>query len=94
MKGDVDLNGNRTYGIQNTVNKMSAVYCEYVNNELKKKLDKNKDINMDGNKIISYRNPNDLNELVNKSYVDQKVSKASGSADLSPYFKKDGSNLD
>ena len=30
---------------------------------------------MGGNKIISYRNPNDLNELVNKSYVDQNLSK-------------------
>ena len=42
---------------------------------LKKKLDKNMDINMGGNKIISYRNPNDLNGLVNKSYVDQNLSK-------------------
>ena len=33
------------------------------------------DINMGGNKIISYRNPNDLNGLVNKSYVDQNLSK-------------------
>ena len=41
----------------------------------RKKLDKNKDINMGGNKIISYRNPNDLNELVNKSYVDQNFIK-------------------
>ena len=43
---------------------------------------------MGGNKIISYRNPNDLNELVNKSYVDQKVSQAGGSIDLTPYLKK------
>ena len=71
MKGDIDLKGNSIYGIQNTVNKTSGVNREYVNNELKKKLDKNKDINMGGNKIISYRNPNDLNELVNKSYVDE-----------------------
>ena len=52
----------------------------------RKQLDKNKDINMAGNKILSYRNPNDLNELVNKSYVDQKVSQASGSVDLSDYL--------
>ena len=45
---------------------------------------------MGGNKIISYRNPDDLNELVNKSYVDQKVSQSSGSVDLSDYLKKDG----
>ena len=44
---------------------------------------------MGGNKIVSYRKPNDLNELVNKSYVDQKVSQASGSVDLSDYLKKD-----
>ena len=43
---------------------------------------------MGGNKIVSYRNPNDLNELVNKSYVDQKVSQASSSVDLSPFLKK------
>ena len=70
---------------------MSVVNHEYVNNKLKKKLDKNKDINMGGNKIVSYRNPSDLNELVNKSYVDQKVSPASGSVDLSPYLKNNGS---
>ena len=46
---------------------------------------------MGGNKIISYKNPNDLNEPVNKSYVNQKVSQASGSVDLSDYFKKDSS---
>ena len=93
MKGDFDLNRNSTYGIQNTVNKTSAVNREYVNDELKRKLDKNKDINMGGNKIVSYRKPNDLNELVNKSYVDQKVSQTGGSVDLSPYFKHDGSML-
>ena len=91
MKGDIDLNGNSIYGIQNTVNKTSAVNREYVNNGLNKKLDKNKDVNMGGNKILSYKKPNDLNELVNKSYVDQKVSQASGSVDLSDYFKKDAS---
>ena len=48
---------------------------------------------MGGNKIIRYREPNDLNELVNKSYVDQKVSQAGGSVDLTPYLKKDGSVL-
>ena len=42
---------------------------------------------MGGNKIVSYRNPNDLNELVNKSYVDQKVSQASSSVDLPDYLK-------
>ena len=41
----------------------------------KKMLDKNKDINMAGNKILSYRNPKDLNELVNKSYVDSNLGK-------------------
>ena len=73
-----------------TVNKTSAVNREYLNNELNKELDKIKNINMGGNKIVSYRNPSDLNELVNKSYVDQKVSQARGSINLSPYFKKDG----
>ena len=53
MKRDIDLNVNSIYGIQNTVNKTSAVNCEYVNNELKKKIDKNRDINMAGNKILS-----------------------------------------
>ena len=91
MKGHIDLNGNSIYGVKNTVKKMSAVNREYVNNELNKKLDKNKDINMGVNKIVSYRNPNDLNELVNKSYVYQKVSQASGSVDLSDYFKIDSS---
>ena len=91
MKGDIDPNGNSIYGIQNTVNKTSAVNREYVNNELQKKLDKNKAINMGGNKIVSYRKPNDLNELVNKLYVDQKVSQAGGSVNLSPYLKKDRS---
>ena len=40
MKGDIDLNGNSIYGVKNTVNKTSAVNREYVNNELKKNLDK------------------------------------------------------
>ena len=44
---------------------------------------------MGGNKIVSYRKPNDVNELVNKSYVDQKVSQVSGSVDLPDYLKKD-----
>ena len=46
---------------------------------------------MGNNKITSLRNPDDSNELVNKSYVDQKVSQAGGSVDLTPYLKKDGS---
>ena len=50
-------------------NDTSVVNHKYVKDELYKKLDKNKDINMGENKIISYRNPNDLNELVNKQLV-------------------------
>ena len=46
---------------------------------------------MAGNKILSYRNASDLNELVKKFYVDQKVSQASASVNLSDYLKKDGS---
>ena len=87
MKGDIQMNNNSIYGIKNSRDKTSAVNREYVNDELKKKLDKNKDINMGGNKIVSYRNQNDLNELVNKSYVDQKVSQASSNIDLSNYLK-------
>ena len=82
MKGGIDLNGNSIYGIQNTVNKTSAVNYEFVKDGLKKKMDENKDINMGGNKIVSYRDPNDLNELVNKSYVDSNLSK---------YLPRDGS---
>ena len=75
LKGDIQCNNNCIYGIKNVSNDTSAVNRKYVKDERKKKLDKNKDINMGGNKIISYRNPNDLNELVDKSYVDQNVSK-------------------
>ena len=50
--------------------------------------DKNKDFSMGNNKITSLRNPDDSNELVNKSYVDQKVSQAGGSVDLTPYTTK------
>ena len=46
---------------------------------------------MGGNKIVSYRKPNDLNELVNKSYVDQLVTQTSSSVHLSDYFRKDSS---
>ena len=45
---------------------------------------------MGNNKITSLRNPDDSNELVNKSYVDRKVSQAGGSVDLTPYLKRDG----
>ena len=85
------MNNNSIYCIKNSIDKTSAVHREYVNDELKKKLDKNKGINMGGNKIVTYRNPNDLNELVLKSCVDQNVSLASGNVDLSDYLKKDGS---
>ena len=79
------MNKNSIYGIKNSIDLASAVNREYVNDELKNKLDKNKD-------IVSYTNPNNLNGLVNKSYVDQKVSQTSGDIfDLSPYLKKDGS---
>ena len=67
MKGDIQCNNNSNYGIENVSNNTSAVNRKCVNDELKKKLDKNKDINMGGNKIISYRNASDFNELVNKS---------------------------
>ena len=73
---------------KNSIDKTSAVNREYVNDKLKNKLDKNKDINIGGNKIVSFTNPNDLNELVNKSFVDQKVSQASSSVDLSDFLKK------
>ena len=72
MRGDSQCNDNRFCGIKTSMDKTSAVNREYVKDELNKKLDKNKDINMGGNKIVSYLNPNDLNELVNKTYVDQK----------------------
>ena len=75
MQGDVDLNNHHIFNVANSCNNTSAVNRKYVNDELKKKLDKNKDINMAGNKILSYRNPCDLDELVNKSYVDLNVSK-------------------
>ena len=45
---------------------------------------------MAGFKILSYRKPDDLNELANKSYVDQKVQGV-GNVYLSDYLKKDGS---
>ena len=91
MKGDIQCNNNSIYGIENVSNNTSAVNRKYVNDELKKKLDKNEHVNMGGNKIISYRNASDFNELLNKSYVDRKVSQAGGSVDLSPYLEKDGS---
>ena len=86
MKGDIQCNNNSIYGIEYVKKDRSAVNRKYVNNELKKKLDKNKDINMRGNNITS-----DFNELLTKSYVDRKLSQAGGSVDLSPYLKKDGS---
>ena len=90
MKGDIDMNNNSIYGIENVSNDNSAINRKYVNDKLKKKLDKTKDINMAGFKILSYRKPDDLNELENKSYVDQKVQ-AVGNVDLLDYLKKDGS---
>ena len=90
MKGDIQMNDNSIYGITNSIDKTPEVNREYVNDELKKKLDKNKDINMAGNRITTYRNPSDLQELVPKSYVDQKVSQSSGNIDLTPYLNKDG----
>ena len=93
MTGDIKMDNNSIYEIKNVENDTSAVNRKYVNDELHKKLDKNKDFSMGNNKITSLRNPDDSNELVNKSYVDQKVSQAggSGSVDLTPYLKKDGS---
>ena len=90
MTGDIRMNNNSIYGIGNVENDTSAVNRKYVNDELDKKLDKNKDFSMGNNKITSLRNPDDSNELVNKSYVDQKVSQAGGSVDLTPYLKRDG----
>ena len=90
LTGDLQCNDNSIYGIKNVSNDASAVNRKYVKDKLKQKLDKNKDINMAGFKILSHRKPSDLNELVNKSYVDQKVQ-AGGSIDLTPYLKKNGS---
>ena len=90
MTGDIRMNNNSIYGIGNVENDTSAVNRKYVNDELDKKLDKNKDFSMGNNKITSLRNPDDSNELVNKSYVDRKVSQAGGSVDLTPYLKRDG----
>ena len=90
MTGDIRMNNNRIYGIGNVENDTSAVNRKYVNDELDKKLNKNEDFSMGNNKITCLRNPDDLNELVNKSYVDQKVSQAGGSVDLTPYLKRDG----
>ena len=67
MTGDIRMNNNSIYGIGNVENDTSAVNRKYVNDELDKKLDKNKDFSMGNNKITSLRNPDDSNELVNKS---------------------------
>ena len=90
MTGDIRMDNNSIYEIKNVENDTSAVNRKYVNDELDKKLDQNKDFSMGNNKITSLRNPDDSNELVNKSYVDQKVSQAGGSVDLTPYLKRDG----
>ena len=42
MKGDIQCNNNSIYGIENVRNDTSAVNRKYVNDELKKKLDKTK----------------------------------------------------
>ena len=48
------------------------------------------DINFNQNSIYNIKNVSNDTSAVNKAYVDQKVSQAGGSVDLTPYLKRDG----
>ena len=50
------------------------------------------DIDLNQNSIYNIKNVSNDTSAVNKAYVDQKVSQAGGSVDLTPYLKKDGSS--
>ena len=95
MKGEIQMDDNHIYRVKLSIDNTSAVQRKYIDDKLKTKMNisggnATGNISMGGNTIITYRSPSDLQELVNKSYVDQKISQASGNVDLSPYLKKGG----
>ena len=49
------------------------------------------DIDLSGNSIYGIKNTENKSFAVNREYVDQKISQASGSVDPSPFLKNDGS---
>ena len=72
---------NHIYGVKLSIDNTSAVPRKYIDDKLKTKINISGgnftgNISMGGNKTITYRNLSDLQELVPKSYVDQKVSQA------------------
>lgn len=87
FNGDIDMQNNRIFNAKNSTNTTSLVNRKYIDDNF---LPNNKDISMGGFKITTNRQPSDLQELVSKGYVDQKVSTISSPV-LAGFIKKDGS---
>ena len=93
LVGRIRLNNNSIYGIKNSIDKTYVVNREYINDKLNLKMNKSGGIftgqvNMAGNKIITYRN-DDIQELVSKGYVDNKIANIKTSnTNLTNYMTK------
>ena len=96
MTGNLNMSQNKITNLKKASGGTDAVNWSQMLEEQRKYLHSTGgtmqgDINLNQNSIYNIKNVSNDTSAVNKAYVDQKVSQAGGSVDLTPYLKKDGS---
>ena len=96
MTGNLNMSQNKITNLKKASSGTDAVNWSQMLEEQRKYLHSTGgtmqgDINLNQNSIYNIKNVSNDTSAVNKAYVDQKVSQAGGSVDLTPYLKKDGS---
>ena len=95
MTGNLNMSQNKITNLKKASNGTDAVNWSQMLEEQRKYLHltggtMQGDINFNQNSIYNIKNVSNDTSAVNKAYVDQKVSQAGGSVDLTPYLKRDG----
>ena len=96
MTGNLNMSQNKITNLKKASSGTDAVNWSQMLEEQRKYLHltggtMQGDINLNQNSIYNIKNVSNDTSAVNKAYVDQKVSQAGGSVDLTPYLKRDGS---
>ena len=96
MTGNLNMSQNKITNLKKASSGTDAVNWSQMLEEQRKYLHltggtMQGDINLNQNSIYNIKNVSNDTSPVNKAYVDQKVSQAGGSVDLTPYLKRDGS---
>ena len=97
MTGNLNMSQNKITNLKKASSGTGAVNWSQMLEEQRKYLHltggtMQGDIDLNQNSIYNIKNVSNDTSAVNKAYVDQKVSQAGGSVDLTHYLKKDGSS--